>query len=103
MPVVDFPNELVVYVRNVDSFNHIDQLAVSLDEQGVADLEALTTLTNAPIEDFVYWSAATIPTDGVLQLGSSGQFVPVQVPEPSGISLAAIAGLGLAACRHWRG
>lgn len=95
VPPVQFPNEIVVYARNVNFVNIISPLAVSLDDQGTAEVLAASTLTARPIEDFVYWSAATIPSEGVLQLGSAGQSLSVQVPEPRPVSIALFAVMAL--------
>ena len=95
VPAVDFESELVLFARNVDFVNRLRLLSATVDEQGMAHVIVAETRTAIPIDDFVYWSAGTIPADGVFQLRSNGELLAIPgVPEPTGIALAAFALLG---------
>jgi hypothetical protein len=63
-PDVDFNENLVIFVRNIQYYNRVIIGSVIL-EDGVANVMAMETLSARPIEDVVALSMAEISREGV--------------------------------------
>jgi len=92
-PAVDFHVEIVCFAHNVEFLNIVHVTAGTVDDEGVVDVLAMQTKTARPIDDFVYWSAGTIPIAGLTHLRVAGDTLDLAVlPEP-GTSLIVVTGL----------
>ena len=75
-PEIDFKNNLVIFVRNIQYYNHIMIGKVVL-KNGVAEVIAMETLSARPIEDVVAISMAVISRDGVEGIQTRGGVIQV--------------------------
>ena len=92
-PAVDFHSEIVCFAHNVVFLNILHVTAGTVDDDGVVDVLAIQTKTARPIDDFVYWSAGTIPIAGLTHLRVAGDTLDLTaIPEP-GTSLIVVTGL----------
>lgn len=76
VPPVDFAKNLVVFSRNVDFYNRISILKVTLTD-GDAQIIAMQTMSANPIEDRVAMSLAVIPRAGIEYLLSGDNRIRV--------------------------
>lgn len=67
VPAVDFTSDLVVFTRNVDFYNRVNILKVTLT-RGVIDILAMETMSARPIEDQVAMAMAVVPRAGIKAL-----------------------------------
>ena len=63
-PVIDFDENLVIFVRNIQYFNRIVIGKINL-KNGVAEVLAMETLSARPIEDSVALSMVMVSREGV--------------------------------------
>ena len=93
-PDVDFQTEIVIFAHNVDFLNIVHVTAGAVDDAGIVDVIAIQTKTAHPINDFVYWSAGTIPIAGLAHLRvADGPVDLVVVPEPASFALLGLGSL----------
>jgi len=64
VPQVDFDANLVIFTRNIDFYNRINILKITLSN-GMADIIAMETRSALPIEDQVAMAMAVIPRAGL--------------------------------------
>lgn len=64
LPAVDFENDLVVFIRNLDYYNRTNIFKVTLTA-GVAEILAMETMLAMPIEDRAAMAMAVIPRVGI--------------------------------------
>ena len=76
-PEIDFKNDLVIFVRNIQYYNRIMIGKVVL-KNGVAEVIAMETLSARPIEDVVAISMAVISRDGVEGIQTGGGVIEVE-------------------------
>lgn len=76
VPVIDFNENLVLYVRNTQFYNRINIGKVKL-EKGVVEIVAMETLSALPIEDKVAMSLVVVPRKGITGLKSGDSVIPV--------------------------
>ncbi len=81
-PEIDFSREMVIYARNTIYLNELSPLYYE-NIAGVITAFPASTLSAIPIEDQVYWTAGTIPLEGVTHVGLTGSETLLAVPEPS--------------------
>jgi hypothetical protein len=68
VPTVDFAENLVVFIRNVDYYNRTNIIKVVLDADGVIEILAMQTLSAIPIKDKAAMAMAVIPREGIIRL-----------------------------------
>jgi hypothetical protein len=76
LPEVDFSRHLVVFVRNLDFYNHTAIGKVMLDA-GTVEIIAMETLSARPIEDKVAMALALVPRAGVTSVLAGSERIPV--------------------------
>jgi|GEM_PF-238385 len=76
VPDIDFGEHLVLFTRNVDFYNRISILKVTLKE-GVAEILAMETMSALPIEEKVAMALAEIPRAGVRFLQAGDERIPI--------------------------
>ena len=75
-PEVDFSRNFIVFSRNVDFYNRISILKITLKD-GVIKILAMETRSALPIEDKVAMAMAVIPRAGVESIQVGNQQIPV--------------------------
>jgi hypothetical protein len=76
VPRVDFSTQLVVFSRNVDFYNRISILKITLRD-GVAEVLAAETMSARPIDDKVGMALAVIPREGVKFIQAGKERIPL--------------------------
>ena len=64
-PHIDFKENLVIFVRNIQYYNRIQIGKIKL-EKGIAEVLAMETLSARPIEDVVAISMAVVSRKGII-------------------------------------
>jgi len=79
VPAVDFAENLVVFIRNVDYYNRTNIIKVVLDADGVIEILAMQTLSAIPIKDKAAMAMAVIPREGIIRLKTAeNTSIPVE-------------------------
>lgn len=78
VPEVNFGDNLVVFGRNTQFYNRTTIFKVTLNEEGVASILAMATMTSTPIEDKVAMSMAVIPRAGIKSIFTAGTDLPIK-------------------------
>ena len=76
VPQVNFDANLVVFTRNIDFYNRINILKITLND-GVADMIAMETRSARPIEDHVAMAMAAIPRKGIKYILAGRERIPI--------------------------
>lgn len=76
VPHVNFDANLVVFTRNIDFYNRITILKITLND-GVADIIAMETRSARPIEDTVAMAMAAIPRKGIKYILAGQEPIPI--------------------------
>lgn len=77
VPDIDFNENLVIFVHNIQYYNHIS-IGKMVLKNGVVEAIAMETLSARPIEDVVAMSMAVIPHDGVTGIKSREGVIEVE-------------------------
>jgi len=78
VPEVDFDNNMIVFGRNTQFYNRTTIFKVTLNEEGIASILAMATMTSTPIEDKVAMSMAVIPRQGIKSIFTAGTDLPIK-------------------------
>ena len=76
VPRVDFDANLVIFTRNIDFYNRINILKITLND-GVAGIIAMETRSARPIEDHVAMAMAAIPRKGIKFILAGQEPIPI--------------------------
>lgn len=76
VPQINFDANLVIFTRNIDFYNRINILKITLND-GVADIIAMETRSAQPIEDNVALAMATIPRKGIKYILAGQEPIPI--------------------------
>jgi len=78
VPEIDFDNTIVVFGKNTQFFNRTTIFKVTLNNEGVAEVLAMATMSSTPIEDKVAMSMAIISKSGIKYIFTAGSQLPVK-------------------------
>ena len=78
VPEVNFDDNLVVFGRNTQFYNRTTIFKVTLNEEGIASILAMATMTSTPIQDKVAMSMAVVPRAGIKSIFTAGTELPIK-------------------------
>lgn len=76
-PHIDFKENLIIFVRNIQYFNRIQIGKIKL-EKGIAEVLAMETLSARPIEDVVAISMAVVSRKGITGIQAREGIIKVE-------------------------
>jgi hypothetical protein len=76
LPAVDFSKNIVVFTRNIQFYNRISILKITLQD-GNAEIIAMETMSAIPIEEKVAMAMAVIPRKGIITIQSGAEKITV--------------------------
>jgi hypothetical protein len=80
-PAVDFDTQLVLFARNVDFYNSLSIVRVSV-EDGVAEPVVRETRSALPVTDVVAMSMVLVTRYGIIGVKTDGKVMDLPAPQP---------------------